>query len=62
MIDEGLTERLLRQDRIILLAAIAPMFASACVYTIFGVGMKISALKMTMMANNAPMLALQARS
>ncbi|MAI45167.1 MAG: DUF2182 domain-containing protein [Hyphomicrobiaceae bacterium TMED74] len=55
MSDEGLTERLLQQDRFIMLAAIAVIFSIACVYTIFGVGMKMSALQMTMMAGDPPM-------
>jgi predicted metal-binding membrane protein len=60
MTDESLTERLLRQDRAILLAAITTIVVIACFYTVFGVGMKMSAIGMTKMAGNAPMGAARA--
>ena len=55
MPDDGLTERLLRRERAILLAAIAAVFAIACLYTVFGVGMTLSAVEMTAMTGKTPM-------
>ena len=49
MEETGLTERLLRHDRVILIAMIAALFAFAGVYTVFGVGMRMSAVEMTAM-------------
>jgi predicted metal-binding membrane protein len=45
----GATERLLRRDRAVVLSAIAVLFALAGLYTIFGVGMNMTALEMTAM-------------
>jgi len=47
--DRSLTERLLLRDRIVLVAIIGLLFALAGLYTIFGVGMRMSALDMTAM-------------
>lgn len=46
----GATERLLRRDWAVLLFTLAALFALAGVYTIFGVGMNMSALEMTVMS------------
>lgn len=46
---KGLAERLLRQERRVVLALIAVLFALAGLYTAFGVGMPMSALEMTAM-------------
>lgn len=45
----GATERLLRRDRAVLLSALAALFALAGLYSIFGVGMNMTALEMTAM-------------
>lgn len=45
----GLTERLLRRDRTVLILTIGVLFGLAAVYTVFGVGMRMSALEMTAM-------------
>jgi predicted metal-binding membrane protein len=47
--DRSLTERLLQRDRIALVAIIGLLFALAGLYTVFGVGMRMSALDMTAM-------------
>lgn len=49
MSDRSLTERLLRRDRIILVAMIGGLLALSVVYTVFGVGMRMSAVEMTAM-------------
>ncbi|MEQ9815486.1 MAG: DUF2182 domain-containing protein [Azospirillaceae bacterium] len=46
----GLTERLLRRDRLVLLALIGLLFALAALYSVFGVGMRMSAIEMTRMS------------
>ena len=55
MSDSGTVEVLLRRDRAIVIAAVVAMFAIAALYTVFGVGMKMSALEMTVMASKGPM-------
>ena len=47
--DRSLTERLLQRDRIILVALIAVLIVLAGLYTVFGIGMPMSALEMTAM-------------
>ena len=49
MSDVGLTERLLRRDRSLLIAMIAILFVLAGLYTVYGVGMRMTALQMTSM-------------
>ncbi|WP_244935016.1 DUF2182 domain-containing protein [Acuticoccus sediminis] len=44
-------EAALRRDRLVLLAALALLFALSALYTISGVGMRMSALEMTSMAS-----------
>ena len=46
---EDLTERLLRRDRRMLVALIGLLIVLAALYTLFGVGMRMSALEMTAM-------------
>ena len=46
----GFTERLLRRDRFLLVTLIGLLFALAGLYTVFGVGMRMSALEMTAMS------------
>ncbi len=50
MADSGLTERLLRHDRSIVLLAIAGVVAAAAAYTVLGIGMPMSAIEMSTMA------------
>jgi len=50
MLPEGLAERLLRRDRRVLVALIAILFALASLYTVFGIGMRMTALEMTAMS------------
>lgn len=49
MTETGLTERLLRKDRWIVIAAIAALFALCGLYTVYGVGMHMTAIRMTAM-------------
>ncbi|MHA6344397.1 DUF2182 domain-containing protein [Roseivivax sp. CAU 1761] len=49
MADHGLTERLLRRDRSLLIAMIGMLIVLAGLYTVHGVGMRMSALEMTAM-------------
>lgn len=51
MSDFGLTERLLRRDRQLLILLIVTLFVLAGLYTIHGVGMRMTALQMTAMSN-----------
>ena len=51
MSDFGLTERLLRRDRQLLILLIVTLFVLAGLYTINGVGMRMTALQMTAMSN-----------
>lgn len=46
----GWAERLVRHDKTILIAAICAIFVLTAIYTVSGVGMKMSALEMTRMA------------
>jgi predicted metal-binding membrane protein len=46
----GPVERLVRHDRAIVFGAVALIFAMAAAYTVFGIGMRMSALDMTRMA------------
>lgn len=46
----GLVERTLRRDRTLLAGAMGLLFLLACFYTVFGVGMNMTALDMTRMA------------
>jgi len=46
----GPVERLVRQDRFIVLACVAAVISASVAYTVFGVGMSMSALDMTRMA------------
>lgn len=55
MTEGGLTERLLRQDRGVVIAAIIAIFTLAGVYTIFGAGMRMSSLEMTAMRGMSDM-------
>jgi len=50
VLPDDFTERLLRRDRLVLVALIALLFALAALYTLFGVGMRMSALDMTAMS------------
>ena len=43
-------ERLLKRDRLVLVALIGLLFALAALYTVFGVGMRMSAVEMTAMS------------
>jgi predicted metal-binding membrane protein len=54
MADAPATERLLRRDRAIVMAAIAAMVVLAGVYTLLGVGMGMSAWEMTTMLGAWP--------
>lgn len=54
MSESGITERVLRRDRSIVLAAIATIFLVAAAYTIAGVGMPMSAVEMTGMRGTMP--------
>ena len=45
----GLTERLLRRDRFVLIALIGVLFALTGLYTVLGAGMDMTALDMTAM-------------
>ncbi|MCA8930496.1 MAG: DUF2182 domain-containing protein, partial [Alphaproteobacteria bacterium] len=47
--DRSLTEQLLLRDRMVLVAIIGLLFVLAGLYTVFGVGMRMSALDMTAM-------------
>lgn len=49
MAGTSLTERVLRRDRLLLIALIGSLFLLAVLYTVFGVGMRMSALEMTAM-------------
>jgi predicted metal-binding membrane protein len=49
MSEVGLTERLLRRDRSLLIFMIAILFVLAGLYTVYGVGMRMTALQMTSM-------------
>jgi predicted metal-binding membrane protein len=49
MSDLGLTERLLLRDRRLLIVTIGMLFVLAGLYTIYGVGMRMTALEMTAM-------------
>jgi predicted metal-binding membrane protein len=51
----GLAERLLRHDRALLAGCLALLVALAAVYTVFGVGMEMSALQMTAMRGMSDM-------
>ncbi len=51
---DGLSERLLRHDRAIVLLAIASVVATASAYTVLGIGMPMSAIQMTTMADVGP--------
>ncbi len=46
---DGLTERLLKRDRLLLVTLIGTLFALAGLYTVLGFGMDMSALRMTAM-------------
>ena len=50
MVEMGMAERLLRRDRILLAAIIGVLFLLAGLYTIYGVGMNMTALEMTAMS------------
>jgi predicted metal-binding membrane protein len=50
-----MTERLLRRDREIVVAAIMALCVLAGLYTVFGIGMKMSALEMTAMSGMSNM-------
>lgn len=50
MTETGMTERLLRRDREIVVAAITALSVLAGIYTVFGVGMEMSAPEMTAMS------------
>lgn len=45
------TEHLLRHDRVILIAVMVLLFCLAALYTVFGIGMNMTALDMTAMRN-----------
>lgn len=47
---DGLTERLLRRDRLVLVTLIGLLFVLAALYTVFGIGMRMTALEMTAMS------------
>jgi predicted metal-binding membrane protein len=49
MAHPGMAERLLRRDKAVLLVLIGVLFALAALYTVLGVGMDMTALKMTAM-------------
>lgn len=51
MADRGVTERLLRHDQAIVLLAIAGVVVVAATYTVLGLGMPMSAIQMTTMAD-----------
>ena len=55
MEQEGSIERLLRRDRLVLIALIATLFGVASLYTILGIGMRMSALDMTAMSGMSDM-------
>lgn len=60
MADIGLTERLLRRDRKLLIVMVAILFVLASLYTIYGVGMRMTALQMTAMREMRDMPSLKA--
>lgn len=49
MSDTDLMERVLRRDRLLLVTLLALLFLLAALYTVFGVGMRMTALQMTAM-------------
>ena len=49
MAETSLTEQVLQRDRLLLIALIGLLFALAGLYTVFGVGMRMTALEMTAM-------------
>lgn len=49
MAETSLTEQVLQRDRLLLVALIGLLFALAGLYTVFGVGMRMTALEMTTM-------------
>jgi predicted metal-binding membrane protein len=51
MRETSVTEQVLRHDRRLLVVLIALLFALALVYTVFGIGMRMSALEMTAMGH-----------
>ena len=48
--NQGAIERIVRNDKTIVLGAVAGVVILACIYTVFGVGMNMSAYEMTQMA------------
>ena len=50
MVETSLTERILRRERALLAACLILLFALASLYTVFGVGMRMTALDMTAMS------------
>lgn len=57
-VSPGATERLLRRDRAILLTSLGILLLLAGLYTVFGVGMEMSALDMTAMTGMTDMPAM----
>lgn len=55
MADRGLAERVLHHDRAVALGAIVVLFLLACLYTVYGVGMGMTALEMTAMSGMSDM-------
>jgi predicted metal-binding membrane protein len=49
MAQQSLTERLLKRDRMVLAGLLLALFSLAALYTVFGVGMRMTALEMTAM-------------
>ena len=49
MVELSLTERILRRDRLLLVAFVGSLCGLAAIYTVFGVGMRMTALEMTAM-------------
>ncbi|ANT59686.1 hypothetical protein AYJ57_04465 [Salipiger sp. CCB-MM3] len=58
MTDTGLAERLLRRDRMIVAMLLLVLFVLAGLYTLFGVGMEMSAIEMTGMGGTEQMPAM----
>lgn len=49
MAELSLTERILRRDRLVLCVLVGALFVIAAIYTVFGVGMNMTAVEMTAM-------------
>jgi len=51
MAETNLVERVLQRDRLLVVSLVVTLFVMASLYTVFGVGMRMSALEMTAMSD-----------